>query len=335
MDVVGRARFVVLAITTPQSLFLCCHCVVLGTVAQPVLLMTYANPVDLSHARVRRLYKRLEHELGDTLLNLTNQARVVHMLTLVTQVGPDLSDAHHLILARFGLATFLFDDSADRSDCDVQDIVWRAEQLCSCMGDAPVPELHFDPTARLLRKTAETLRAAGADPRVFLRWQALAQASFRAMATQRVHAEQRRQGIPVPIEELREAGRLSVAIEALSATSWVLLRVPYDSVDTLAERAQKLASGVRLANDLRSLPRDREEGSTNTLSDLSPSEISLWQDEVDIDIQRALMCNTTLPVAAARAATLDLILARAIIYFYRQQDFHDHLHTDWANRRVS
>lgn len=290
--------------------------------------MTWTNAHTLASLRVDRLTARLERELAGLLADPTNRARVVHMLTLVTRVGPDLSDAHLLILARFGLATFLFDDAADRAGLDVADVVWRAEQLCTCLGDAPAPELHFDPTARLLRDAARSLAEADADPRLLALWQDLARASFRAMATQCVQADQRQKGLAVPSDELREAGRQSVAIEALCAASWVLLGVPWEAVAVLAPQAHALAQAVRLANDLRSLPRDREEGSINTLADLCPAEIAVRQAEIELDIDDALGQVEILPLAAARAAALDLALCRAIVRFYGAQDFHDHLVDD-------
>lgn len=278
-----------------------------------------------SHAPTRadRLARRLALELGATLSDPTNRARVVHMLGLVTLVGPDLSDDHLLALVRFGLSTFLFDDLADRGEAEVEDVRWRAEQLASSVGESPSPELWFDPTARLLRELSATLRQAGADPAVQARWTGLTQAAFRAMATQRAQAEARRRGEPVPREALLEAGRESVAVEALCATSWALLGVPAEALEPLAAQAHALARAVRLANDLRSVARDVEEGATSTLADLSPHEIAALRAEIEAEVQAAARRAEALAGVAGRAAALDLALGRALVRFYGAQDFHD------------
>lgn len=250
------------------------------------------------------------------------------MLKLVARVGADLQDAHLLALVRFGLSTFLFDDLADREDGELEDVLWRAEQLCTCVGEDPCPELWFDPAARLLREVAGASREAGADSRIHARWVELTRASFRAMAAQRAQAEQRRRGEPVPREALLEAGRLSVAVEALCATSWALLGVQPEALEALAAQARELARAVRLANDLRSLARDREEGSTNTLADLSAAEIAASRAEIEAAIREAARGLGALSGAAARAAALDLALGRALVRFYGAQDFHDLLAED-------
>lgn len=274
------------------------------------------------NARADALLQTLSASLGGLLSDPKSRARVSAMLALVTRVGPDLRDAHLLNLVRLGLATFLFDDVADRGELEARDVVWRAEQLAAAIAGELDPELAFDPAARLLHGVSEELRASTADRRLFDLWVSATQDSFRAMATGRLQADRLRAGEAVTPEEIEEVGQQSMAVEALCALSWAMLEVPFEALAVLLPQASALAGATRLANDLRSLERDREEGAMNPLLGLSPAALA----EVPARIEAKLASAGRVVVLrqpVARAAALDAALARAIVGLYAVADFSD------------
>lgn len=242
---------------------------------------------------------------------------------MTVAMAPQLSTVELAAVVEIGLAIFAFDDLVDEADLSVIELALRAEQLADCAAGRDCPELAFDPLANMVRGIAARLRAAPLGAAMWSQWCRVFSAALRAMVQQRVFAERLQAGGALSLDEHCEVGSTSYGLAAVATALFMLL----GDVSVLAhlpalDAAEfHFALAARLANDLRSAPRESDGRSCNVLflRD-APS-----RDEVQGMIAQALLAGheilDTLPQEDQRTARLLERLALAIVGLYAQGDF--------------
>jgi hypothetical protein len=207
-------------------------------------------------------------------------ARVPAIATVLANATWWMTAPVREILADIGLAIFAFDDLVDEQDIDVDDLEFRCEQLLEHALEAGCPEVAFDPTADLLRSVSERLATAPLAAEFSRDWSESLCSCFRAIVGSRRTATQMQEGRVPSFDAYLDMGRDSVGIVPVCIAVAMLdgdARV-VEHRDAFLAAVNHAAVAVRLANDLRTIHRERGEQTVN----------ALMLDGVDIETLEAL-----------------------------------------------
>ncbi len=224
--------------------------------------VTRANAAILAHL----------HTTSPLPPSLVRPARFPALALMIARSGPWLPPADLAVLADLVLFIFAVDDLADEGDLPIDELAHRFEQYAACLAGLECPELCFDPIARTASSIAARLAAAPLGTALFAAWSTRASEFLSSMITEKQLSSALASGQALDLETYLDAGRHTVGVAMVSTAAWILIGEPAMATGFRALRAAErhLSCAARLANDLRSQEREREEGSANAVFVVGP-----------------------------------------------------------------
>ncbi|MGI5243035.1 terpene synthase family protein [Dactylosporangium sp. CA-139066] len=188
---------------------------------------------------------------------------------VVAAITPDLDVARLTVLARYTLWTFLVDDELDDTAADAAVLAGLAARLSRVARAAPAGSGAPHVLETMLAELVESLRAASASPALLHRFSDALCVAIDTGVQHTVRAQairQRRAAAPTVVEYL------SVAAHHVNYRSFayaLLILAGPDPASVAGARTDMAltaaARAVRIANDLRSVDRDRAAGRLNVM----------------------------------------------------------------------
>lgn len=247
------------------------------------------------------------------------EARTPAIAALLSKSCWWMNAAAREVVTDIGLAIFAFDDLVDEHDIAVEELELRCEQLLAQSRGEACPEVAVDPTAGLLMDVAEHLSASPFAEVFWPDWVDEFGSCFRAIVDNRRAAMSDEQP---SFDAYLDMGRDSVGIAAVCVAAAMVsgdARVVAHRDDYLAA-AGHAAVAARIANDLRSIDRERSEQTTNALMLEGTDAASL---ELRMKAERAEAARILAEIDAGKPGQFVLTFLDGLLKLYGCGDFHD------------
>ncbi|MFO0550214.1 MAG: terpene synthase family protein [Polyangiaceae bacterium] len=228
------------------------------------------------------------------------------------------------ILADLGAVIYAFDDLVDEGDITAADAAFRGQQLASVAASQDAPEVAFDPMANLMRSIAARLSGSALMGTLSEEWARVTSEMFEGMAAQRYLTERLRAGHTLALSEVLDVGRRSVGVECVAFAACIALE-DTTSVSELRRfivAARRFSLAARIANDLRSASREREEDTVNPLF-LPGVETSALESMLRAALAEGRLILAPLVRVGAPAARFLEAFATGLVAVYAQREMHD------------
>lgn len=240
---------------------------------------------------------------------------------VVAVIAPDLPVHRLTLLARYCLWTFLVDDELDDLTADAAVLTELADRLTTVARTASAGSMPPHVLETMLAELIESLRAAAAAPTLLTRFADALCIAIDTGVQHTLHAKEIRQGraaAPTVVEYLAVAGH-HVNYRSF-AYALLMLAGPDPAADlgTRTDMALIAASrAVRIANDLRSVDRDRAAGRLNIM--LLPSSAAANVGALERQVDRYVRLHDHLLPDVTQAGVLRRSL-RVAVGIYRVTD---------------
>lgn len=239
----------------------------MNTQAKILELSTYLmRPPSKAHrfARARASLCRYLSARSTACPEVFEAKRVPVITTLLANASWWMPTPALEVLADVGLAIFAFDDLVDEGGLELDALERRMTLLLALLDDAPCPPSCGDPIADLIAELGARLREAPGGAELWSAWADSFRSCFVAILDNRRVAEL---GAPIELDAYLEIGRESVGVITVGLAAALLVgdaRV-LEQRDGLVRALEQAATAVRIANDLRTIERERSEQTTNAL----------------------------------------------------------------------
>jgi hypothetical protein len=255
---------------------------------------------------------------------LVRPARFPALALMIARSGPWLPAADLAVLADIVLFIFAADDLADEGDLPLEDLAHRLDQYAACLAGHDCPELRYDPIARLASSIAARLAAAPLGAALWDAWSARASEFLASMITEKLLSAALASGRSVDLETYLDAGRQTVGVAVVSTAAWMLIGEPAmaSAFPELRTAERHLSCAARLANDLRSQEREREEGSANAVFVVGPGGDAFLRRMLAEELALGRSQLSRRPAGADRSAAFLSQFVDFVISLYATHDFH-------------
>lgn len=255
---------------------------------------------------------------------LVRPARFPALALMIARSGPWLPAADLAVLADVVLFIFAADDLADEGDLSDDDLAHRFEQYAACLAGRECPELRYDPIARAASSIAARLAEAPLGAALWPAWSARVSEFLGSMITEKQLSAALAAARPVDLDTYLEAGRHTVGVAMVSTAAWMLIGEPAaaSAFPSLRAAERHLSCAARLANDLRSQERERDEGSANAVFVVGPGGEPLLRRMLadELALGRAHLARR--PPGTDRSARFLGSFVDFVISLYATHDFH-------------
>lgn len=255
---------------------------------------------------------------------LVRPARFPALALSIARSAPWLPAADLAVLADLILFIFAVDDLADEGDLSIDDLAHRFEQYAACLAGRGCPELAFDPIARGASSIAARLLAAPLGEALSQAWAARVSEFLSSMITEKQMSAGLAARQAITLEDYLAAARQTVGVALVSTAAWMLIgEAPLASAFPALRAAERhLSCAARLANDLRSQEREREEGSANALFVMGPGGEPALRRLMADELSRGEALLAQRPRGTDRSASFLMRFVEFVISLYATHDFH-------------
>jgi len=251
---------------------------------------------------------------------LMRHARLPSISLLLGTAGPGMAHEDLAVVGDFINFIFAVDDLVDEGDLDLGEIEERLACYAACAAGESRPQVALDPMALYLCSLAERLRRAPLGSVLWPLWTQRIHEMLGAMVAERRASEVFPSSGELPdLERYLATGRHSIGVAASVMIAWMLLgETGIDAALLAAEEA--LSRAVRIANDLRSDERERDEGKVNAVVIAGEHGKAGLRHRMSVELERghALLAGSR----NTRSADFLGRFASFMVDLYSKHDFH-------------
>lgn len=256
---------------------------------------------------------------------LVRPARFTAISFILAGAGPSMSDEDLAVLADVVLFIFAVDDLVDESDLSIEDVSFRLGQYAACAAGEEPPEVAMDPIASLLRSISSRLRRGPLAASLWSQWTSRVRDMLAAMVEERRLSAALAAGAEPPgLASYLEIARDTVGIAVVVMAAWLLLGEPAmaDGWLDLHEAERHLSLAARLANDLRTHEREREEGAVNAVVIVGLAGVEGLRRRLATELAAGRSILARRRAGTDRSARFLERSVSSVVSLYEEHDFH-------------